>query len=101
MRKGVDADNTPIKDSMLAGLHHWLLASGIPALFLLVPGFKPSKADFSPSSTLPVEDAKPLVTVLQDMLHIHIDEAKLPQLRMAPGWPGQAPEVAKLDLMYT
>jgi len=75
--------------------------SGIPSVFLLAPGFRPSQSDFSDERSLPADSLAPLITALRDACGLEADAAKVAQLRCSADWPPPAHSTAKLDLMYT
>jgi hypothetical protein len=95
MQQPVPAGDTKLADEMVAALHYWLLASGMPTHFCLVAGFKLPTSHVH----LPVHTFGALVAELPKLCGVAADVSVLDDLRLTR--KAEVLSAAADSLMYT
>lgn len=62
-------------------MHHWLLASGIPSVFLLIQGYKPSRQAINSQVAADADEVKRLVDCFPHALRLQLDTHKLASVK--------------------
>lgn len=93
------AGNTKLTDEMIAALHYWLVASGVPADFCLVSGFKLPTSHGGGGVGLPVHMFCELLAALSKLCGVAADVSALTSLRLSR--KAEALPAAADSLMYT